>query len=94
MGDASLPKESYEVVCDGKVAQIMDWRTLSVTSKGRTRTTRALRPDKGHAGELEEFVRACKDGRSISLSWGSIEATTRATFAVERARVEGAGIEL
>jgi predicted dehydrogenase/threonine dehydrogenase-like Zn-dependent dehydrogenase len=94
MGDSSIGKESYEVFCDGKIARIDDWRTLTVTSKGRTRKTRSFRPDKGHSAELEEFVHACRGGEASPISWDSIEATTRATFAIDRARIEGALIEL
>jgi predicted dehydrogenase len=94
MGDPSVGKESYEVFCDGKVARIDDWRTLTLTAKGRTRKTRSLRADKGHSSELEAFVRACRNVEPSPISWESIEATTRATFGIERARIEGALVEL
>jgi predicted dehydrogenase len=94
MGDPSLGKEAYEVICDGKIARIDDWRLLSVTAKGRTRKTRSLRPDKGHLAELEAFVRACRAAGASPIPWESIAATTRATFAVERARVDGTLIDL
>jgi predicted dehydrogenase/threonine dehydrogenase-like Zn-dependent dehydrogenase len=94
MGDPSLGKETYEVFGEGQVAHIGDWRTLTLTTNGRTRKTRALRPDKGHLAELQEFVRLCREGGPDPIAWTSIEATTRATFAVERARVERALIEL
>ncbi|AUX41206.1 oxidoreductase [Sorangium cellulosum] len=93
MGDPSVPKESYEVFCEGKVAQISDWRALSVTERGKTRTTRALKADKGHAAQLEAFVRACNGEGPSPIPWASIEATTRATFAIEQARVENVGVE-
>jgi predicted dehydrogenase/threonine dehydrogenase-like Zn-dependent dehydrogenase len=95
MGDPSLGKESYEIFCEGKVARIDDWRMLIVTSNGQSRKTRALRPDKGHAAELETFIRLCQDpGRASPIPWKSIQATTHATFAIERARIDGASIEL
>lgn len=94
MGDASLGKESYELFCEGTVCAIDDWRTLSVTSRGKTRKQRALRADKGHAEEVRAFLRACARGEESPIAWGSIEATTRATFAVEVARGTGAGVEL
>jgi len=94
MGDPSIGKETYEIFGDGRVARIDDWRSLFVTINGRTRKTRSLRADKGHAAELVEFVRACTDGRPSPIPWESIEATTRATFAIEKARIQGALIEL
>lgn len=94
MGDASLGKESYEVFCEGTVARIDDWRTLSVTRGGRTKTTRALRADKGHAEQLRAMVRAIREGAPSPVPWATIEAVTRATFAVELARESGAAVEL
>jgi predicted dehydrogenase len=94
MGDPSVSKERYEVFGEGKVAAIDNWRTLAVTTRGKTKTTRALKADKGHAEELRAFVDACLKGAPSPIPWASIEATTRATFAAERAWREGASIEL
>jgi polar amino acid transport system substrate-binding protein len=94
MGDASVSKERYEVLCEGKVAAIDNWRTLSITSRGKTRTSRALRADKGHAAEIEAFVRASRSGGPSPIPWESIEATTRTTFAIERAWREGAMVDV
>jgi len=94
MGDPAVGKESYEIFCDGKVAHIDDWRSLAVTSQGRTRKTRLLRADKGHSAELAEYIRSCQRGEPSPITWESIEATTRTTFAIERARIEGTLIEL
>lgn len=94
MGDASVSKERYEVFCEGKVAVLDNWRTLAITARGKTKTTRALRADKGHDGELRAFVEACERGRPSPIAWESIEATTRATFAIEHAWVEGATVEI
>ncbi len=80
MGDPSVSKERYEVLCEGKVAVLDNWRTLTKTSMGKTNTTRALKADKGHVGELEAFVRACKRGEASPMSWGDIAAVTRATL--------------
>jgi predicted dehydrogenase/threonine dehydrogenase-like Zn-dependent dehydrogenase len=94
MGDTSLGKERYEVACEGRVAVIEDFRALHVTSSGRTKTWRALRADKGHAAEMSAFVDAClRDGPS-PIAWSSIEATTRATFAAERAWRDGVLVEI
>jgi polar amino acid transport system substrate-binding protein len=85
MGDPSVSKERYEVFCEGKVAVIDNWRTLEVTAKGKTRTTRTLKADKGHAEEVRAFVEACRSGRASPTPWADVEAVTRATFAIEQA---------
>jgi predicted dehydrogenase len=94
MGDSAAGKERYEVLGEGKLAVIDDWRTLSITSRGRTKTTRSLRPDKGHNGELRAFAQACRNGTPSPIPWDSIESTTRATFAIERAWREGTVVDL
>jgi hypothetical protein len=76
------------------MASINDWRGLHVTRGGRTRSSRALRADKGHAEELRQFVQACQSGQSSPIPLESIAATTRATFAIEHARLSRAAVEL
>lgn len=94
MGDPAVGKERYEVICEGKIASIDDWRVLEITSRGKTRRDRALKADKGHAAEVRAFVQACRDGAPSPIAWETIEAVTRATFGIERAWREGAGIDL
>ncbi len=92
MGDPSVSKERYELLCEGKVAVIDSWRTLEVTAKGKTKTTRALKADKGHGEEVRAFAEACRSGGAAPIPWESIEATTRATFAIERAWRDGEAV--
>jgi len=94
MGDPSVGKERYEVACEGRVAVLDDFRVLHVTSRGKTRTWRTLRADKGHVAEMSAFVDACLRGGPSPIAWSSIEATTRATFAAERAWRDGALVEI
>jgi polar amino acid transport system substrate-binding protein len=94
MGDPSVSKERYEVLCEGKVAVLENWRTLAITSRGKTKTSRVLKADKGFAGELGAFAEACRRGDASPMPWESIEAVTRATFAAERAWREGATVEM
>jgi predicted dehydrogenase len=94
MGDPAVGKEIYEVTCQRTMARIDDWRGLHVTRGGRTRSSRALRADKGHAEELRQFVQACQSGQPSPIPLDSIAATTRATFAIELARLSRATVEL
>lgn len=82
MGDPSLPKESYVVHCEGTTVHIDDWRSLSATRGGKTKTSRGLIANKGHEEELRAFVDAVdRGGRASSpISWSSLEATTAATL--------------
>ncbi len=93
MGDPSVSKERYELLCEGKVAAIDNWRTLEITARGKTKTTRTLKADKGHAEEVRVFVEACRRGGMGPIAWESVEGVTRATFGVERAWREGVTVE-
>ena len=94
MGDPSASKERYEIFGEGKIAVLDNWRRLDVTSQGKTKTSRALRADKGHAEEMRAFTKACRSGVASPIPWASIEATTLATFAIERAWIEGVAVDL
>lgn len=94
MGDPTAGKERFEVMCEGTTVVIDNWRALELTSRGKSKTTRALKADKGHSSELKAFIDACATGAPSPIPWRSIEATTRASFAVEQAWREGVLVEL
>lgn len=93
-GDTSVAKETYEVIGGGKIASIDNWRTLRLTARGSTKTSRALRADKGHRDEVRAFARAVRAGSASPIDWPTIMAVTRATFAIEVARRELCTVEL
>ena len=51
-GDRAVPKEQFEVFCEGKVGRITDFCTLELARDGKTRRTK-VRRDKGHEREIE-----------------------------------------
>lgn len=93
MGDPAVPKEQYEVLCQGTVAHLDDWRTLRITIAGKTKTERALKANKGHAEELDAFIHACRSNGPSPIALSSIEATTRATLLIDRAIAAGTKVE-
>jgi predicted dehydrogenase len=80
LGDPGMPKERVEVLGEAGAATLEDFRELRLYRGGRDEVTRSRR-DKGHAGELAEFVQACRDGRQ---PWPveDMAAVTRATFRI------------
>jgi predicted dehydrogenase len=94
MGDPAASKERYEVYCEGKIASLENWRALESTFGGKTRKTKHLVADKGHEAELGAFFRACVAEAPSPIPWRSIEATSRATFAIERAWRDGISVDL
>ncbi len=83
-GDKTVPKEYFEVFCEGSVARLEDFRVLSLTRNGKTRQIK-LKRDKGHSRELELTVEAIRSGQSAPIPFQQLVEVTEATFAVHRA---------
>jgi predicted dehydrogenase/threonine dehydrogenase-like Zn-dependent dehydrogenase len=85
-GDRSIGKESLEVIGGGMVISMEDYRTLKVTSKGKTKRLSAV-PDKGHRAEIAAWSAALR-GESVELiPWEQLRAVTAASIlAVESLR--------
>jgi predicted dehydrogenase/threonine dehydrogenase-like Zn-dependent dehydrogenase len=85
LGDPRLPKERVEVLGEAGSAVLDDFRTL-LLARGGDHATEGGRQDKGHRGEVEAFVDACRAG---SQPWPVEEmaGVTRTTFAI-RAEVQ------
>ena len=75
------------------MAAIDDFREIVTATGGRTRR-RKLRQDKGHAAEVEAFLRAVKDGGKPPISWEEIRATTLASILAVRSIREGVPFEI
>lgn len=81
-GDTAFGKERIEVLGDGRVAVLDDFRTLELVRHGRRkRRHERLRPDKGHRGEWEAFIAACRAGIGAPISLDEIAVSHLATFA-------------
>jgi predicted dehydrogenase/threonine dehydrogenase-like Zn-dependent dehydrogenase len=85
LGDPSFPKEYLEVFAGGCVVTIDDYHRMTITSRGRTKTYRAFRQDKGHRACVEAFVQSIWEGGTPAISFEELEAVTRATFEIEAA---------
>ncbi|MFF0644140.1 bi-domain-containing oxidoreductase [Streptomyces tendae] len=95
-GAAGFPKETLDLVADGKVLQLDDFVRSSVYD-GRKRWVSSRLPkarDKGQAGELAAFVRAVRSGGPMPVPLRSLVATTAATLAVRAALAGGAPVTL
>ena len=79
VGDPSAGKERIEVLGDGAIAVLEDFRRLELRRGGKARTERALAQDKGHAAEVGAFLEATRTGRA-PVSPEDLAATSRATF--------------
>ncbi|MER6167332.1 bi-domain-containing oxidoreductase [Streptomyces violaceorubidus] len=95
-GAAGFPKETLDLVADGKVLQLDDFVRTSVYD-GRKRWVSSRLPkarDKGQSAELAAFVRAVRTGGPMPVPLRSLVATTTATLAVRAALTGGAPVTL
>ncbi|MGW6055570.1 bi-domain-containing oxidoreductase [Streptomyces sp. NPDC055189] len=99
-GPGSFPKETLDLIADGKVLRLDDFVRASVFADGgvgRKRWVSSRLPkarDKGQNAELASFVRAVRSGGPMPVSLESLVATTAATLAVQTGLAGGAPVAL
>jgi predicted dehydrogenase/threonine dehydrogenase-like Zn-dependent dehydrogenase len=92
-GDSSVPKEQFEVFCEGKIGRIIDFCTLELARDGKTRRTRARR-DKGHAREIELTLGAIRQGGRSPIPFEELMEVSEATIAIEASVGSGKAVLL
>ena len=92
-GSSGFPKETLDLIADGKVLRLDDFVRASVYSRKKWASSRIPKGrDKGQAAELDAFLEAVRTGGPMPVSVDSLAATTLATLAVQTERRErGAG---
>ena len=93
-GAAGFPKETLDLLADGKVLRLDDFQRVSVV-RGRKAWTTPRIPlgrDKGQRAQLDAFLDAVRGGRPMPIALDSLAATTRATFAVATSLAAGAPV--
>ncbi|GHF00674.1 oxidoreductase [Streptomyces longispororuber] len=94
-GPASLPKETLDLVADGKALRLDDFVRASVYTRKRWVSSRLPKArDKGQEAELAAFVKAVRTGGPMPVPLESLAATTAATLAVRASLAEGAPVTL
>jgi predicted dehydrogenase len=91
-GDRSFPKERIEIFGGGRIAVIDDFKSVTFSKDGRTRTVKTGL-DKGHGAELEAFFDAIRNG-TPPVAYDSILNTTRASLAVMESLATGMPVEV
>ena len=80
MGDASFPKERYEIFTSNNVIVIDNFKSLSITSHGSTQNYLNNNQDKGFRSELKAFINnvsgqgleAFNENESFETSYGTL----------------------
>ena len=92
-GDRSIPKEFFEVFCQGAIARLQDFRTLELARNGKVQKFKSSQ-DKGHRRELQLTIEAVRDGKPSPISFEELVEVTEATFLVDQAVATGEVIQL
>ncbi|MFB7715071.1 bi-domain-containing oxidoreductase [Streptomyces sp. NPDC056105] len=94
-GAPSFPKETLDLVADGKVLRLDDFVRASVYGRKRWVSSRLPKArDKGQNAELAAFVKAVRTGGPMPVPLESLVATTSATLAVQAGLAAGAPVTL
>ncbi|MFF7312162.1 Gfo/Idh/MocA family oxidoreductase [Streptomyces sp. NPDC008137] len=94
-GAPGFPKETLDLVADGKVLRLDDFVRASVHGRKKWVSSRLPRArDKGQNAELAAFVKAVRTGGPMPVPLESLVATTSATLAVRAGLAGGAPVTL
>ncbi|MGA5899315.1 bi-domain-containing oxidoreductase [Streptomyces venetus] len=94
-GSPGFPKETLDMVADGKVLRLDDFVRASVYGSKRWVSSRLPKArDKGQNAELAAFVKAVRTGGPMPVPLESLVATTAATLAVQASLAGGAPVTL
>ncbi|NUT52802.1 MAG: Gfo/Idh/MocA family oxidoreductase, partial [Saccharothrix sp.] len=94
-GPGSFPKETLDLVADGRALRLDDFVRASVYGRKRWVSSRLPKArDKGQNAELAAFVKAVRTGGPMPVPLQSLVATTAATLAVQTGLAAGAPVTL
>ncbi|MGE0568920.1 MAG: Gfo/Idh/MocA family protein [Bacteroidia bacterium] len=92
-GNKNLAKEFIEVFCGGVVASIDDFKTLTIYHKSK-KTISFKGQDKGHAKEIELYLKSIKEGLDAPISFEDCYLSSLATLKVIQSIKENRKINL
>ncbi|MFJ5776337.1 bi-domain-containing oxidoreductase [Streptomyces sp. NPDC093094] len=94
-GAPGFPKETLDLVADGRVLRLDDFVRASVYGRKKWVSSRLPKArDKGQNAELAAFVKAVRTGGPMPVPLESLVATTAATLAVQAGLAAGAPVTL
>ncbi|MFF3554242.1 bi-domain-containing oxidoreductase [Streptomyces tsukubensis] len=94
-GPAGFPKETLDLVADGRALRLDDFVRASVYGRKRWVSSRLPKArDKGQRAELDAFLAAVRTGGPMPIPLESLVATTAATLAVQVSLAGGAPVTL
>jgi len=92
-GDPSVPKEYFEVFCEGSVARLEDFETLQLVRNRKNKRLKSAR-DKGHRRELQLTLEAMAAGKESPIPFAELIEVTEGTFSASEAIATGRPVPL
>ena len=83
-GAGTVPKEYFEIFCEGSVARLEDFETLQLVRNRKTKRLKSAR-DKGHRRELQLTLEAMLQGKRSPIPFAELAEVTATTFSVAEA---------
>jgi predicted dehydrogenase len=92
-GDKSVPKERLEVFCEGLVAVLDDYVSLTTVKDGRKKVESGAQ-DKGWKGEMAAFARSIRGEGEAPIPYDQLIGVTKSTFATVESLREGTRVSI
>lgn len=92
-GDRSMPKERLEVFCEGMVAVLEDYVSLTVVKDGKKKVESGAQ-DKGWRAEMAAFAESVRAGKEPPIPYEQLIGVTRSTFAAVESIRSGVPVEI
>jgi len=92
-GGKSMPKEFCEVFCEGKSAQMDNFKILNLFDSQNSKQ-KNFSGEKGISQEIKETVESMKNGTEMPIPFEQLFATTLTTFKILESLTEGKAIEI
>jgi predicted dehydrogenase/threonine dehydrogenase-like Zn-dependent dehydrogenase len=79
-GDKSVPKERLETFCEGMIATLDDYVSLTTVKDGK-KTVQSGAQDKGWKAEMTAFAESIRSGGEAPIPYDQLIGVTKSTFA-------------
>ncbi len=94
VGDKSFPKERIEIFNENSVAVIEDFRKVTFTRNGKSRTFGGSSQDKGYKNALKAFVDCVMNGKDSPISLQESIDATIATLKIHESLSSGGPVDI
>jgi predicted dehydrogenase/threonine dehydrogenase-like Zn-dependent dehydrogenase len=91
-GSKRVPKEYFEIFCNGQTVIIHDFKVMEIYGKSLSRM-KLRTQDKGHKEELVRFFHSIKNGTPSPIPYEEIYGTTLTTFKILESLATGSKIK-